>query len=252
MKQKHLVLILIIIGINVIECYAHEGMWLPVLLQQQNIDDMQEKGLKLSAEDIYSINQACLKDAVVLFGRGCTGEIISDEGLILTNYHCGHSFVRAHSKVEQDYLKTGFWAKNREEELSNKSLSVSILNRMEDITRMILKDLPEGVNEDFRKNIIESRVAFIVDSIELNTRFKAEISPFYYGNEYYLFIYEKFEDVRLVGAPPNSIGGFGAGFGAFADPEIQEILQYSEFMLTVITCLQSTHPIMFPIIPKNH
>ena len=209
MRLRYLISTLIVIGLNICTCIAHEGMWLPVLLQQQNIDDMQAKGLKLSAEDIYSINQACLKDAVVLFGRGCTGEIISDEGLMLTNYHCGHYFIRSHSKADQDYLKKGFWAKNRDEELSNKGLSASILNRMEDVTNMILKDLSEDLNEDYRNNIIESRIGLFVDSIESNTHYNAEISSLYYGNEYYLFIYEKFNDVRLVGAPPNSIGSFG-------------------------------------------
>ncbi|MBN1184708.1 MAG: S46 family peptidase [Bacteroidales bacterium] len=195
-----------------IKCFttlADEGMWLPILLQQQKIDDMQSKGLKLTAEDIYSINQACLKDAIVLFGGGCTGEIVSDDGLLLTNYHCGHAFVRGHSSVENDYLTNGYWAKSREEELFNQNLSVSILHHMEDITGRILYAISTSITEDMRNNIIKSRIESMVDSIEGNTHFKAEITSFYYGNAYYLFVYEKFKDVRLVGAPPEAIGGFG-------------------------------------------
>ena len=117
---------------------ADEGMWLPSLISQR-IADMQEKGFRLDAEDIYSINQASLKDAVVLFGRGCTGELISPEGLLLTNHHCGYGQIQKHSSVEHDYLKDGFWAMSREEELPNKGLTVSFLDRMEDVTDMILK-----------------------------------------------------------------------------------------------------------------
>lgn len=118
--------------------YADEGMWLPSLISER-IGDMQSKGFRLSAEDIYSVNQASLKDAVVLFGRGCTGEVISAEGLLLTNHHCGYGQIQKHSSVEHDYLRDGFWAMSREEELPNKGLSVSFLERMEDVTSVILE-----------------------------------------------------------------------------------------------------------------
>ena len=124
---------------------ADEGMWLPSLISQR-IGDMQEKGFRLSAEDIYSINQASLKDAVVLFGRGCTGELISPEGLLLTNHHCGYPQIQQHSSVEHDYLKDGFWAMSRKEELPNKGLSVSFLERMEDVTDIILKGYKPGIH----------------------------------------------------------------------------------------------------------
>ena len=120
---------------------ADEGMWLPSLIGQR-IPDMQEKGFRLSAEDIYNINEASLKDAVVLFGRGCTGELISSEGLLLTNHHCGYGQIQKHSSVEHDYLKDGFWAMTREEELPNEGLSVSFLERMEDVTDTQLKRVP--------------------------------------------------------------------------------------------------------------
>ena len=119
---------------------ADEGMWLPSLISQR-IGDMQEKGFKLNAEDIYSINQASLKDAVVLFGRGCTGEIISSEGLLLTNHHCGYGQIQQHSSVEHDYLKDGFWAMSRDEELPNKGLTVSFLERMEDVEGCRVEEL---------------------------------------------------------------------------------------------------------------
>ena len=131
--------------------YADEGMWLPSLISQR-IGDMQSKGFRLSAEDIYSVNQASLKDAVVLFGRGCTGEVISAEGLLLTNHHCGYGQIQKHSSVEHDYLRDGFWAMSREEELPNKGLSVSFLERMEDVTSVILEGYTPELTEADRKS----------------------------------------------------------------------------------------------------
>ena len=125
---------------------ADEGMWLPSLISQR-IGDMQSKGFRLDADDIYSINQASLKDAVVLFARGCTGELVSAEGLLLTNHHCGYGQIQKHSSVEHDYLKDGFWAMSREEELPNKGLTVSFLDRMEDVTEIILKGYDPMMSE---------------------------------------------------------------------------------------------------------
>ena len=133
-KTLTIILLTVIAGLS---ARADEGMWLPSLISQR-ISDMQQKGFRLDAEDIYSINEASLKDAVVLFGRGCTGELVSPEGLLLTNHHCGYSQIQQHSSVEHDYLKDGFWAMSREEELPNKGLSVSFLERMEDVTELIL------------------------------------------------------------------------------------------------------------------
>ena len=134
--MKNLVSICVILSLQTIGCLqlkADEGMWIPMLIEKYNIDQMQEAGLRLSAEDIYSINQDCLKDAIVIFGRGCTGEMISETGLVLTNHHCGEGAVQSHSSVEHDYLTNGFWAKNRDEELPNEGLSVTYLRYMEDV-----------------------------------------------------------------------------------------------------------------------
>jgi hypothetical protein len=188
---------------------ADEGMWIPLLLEKYNYADMQAKGMKLSAEDIFSINQTSLKDAIVIFGRGCTAELISDEGLILTNHHCGYGQIQQHSSLENDYLTNGFWAMSREEELMNKGLSVTFLVRMEDVTQSVL----EGVNDDMtqkeRQEKTKENIEKIVKEATNGTHYEANVKPFFNGNEYYLFVNEVFKDVRLVGAPPSAIGKFG-------------------------------------------
>ncbi|MBK0403116.1 S46 family peptidase [Adhaeribacter sp. BT258] len=188
---------------------ADEGMWLPLLLKQLNESDMQKRGLKLSAEDIYSINKTSLKDAIVLFGGGCTGEMISGEGLLLTNHHCGYSQIQSHSSVKQDYLTDGFWAKNRSEELPNPGLTATFIVRMEDVTAQVLKDIPANLPEAEREKKVQANMAGIEKAAVEGTHYKAQIKPYFYGNEYYMFVTETFTDVRLVGAPPSSIGKFG-------------------------------------------
>jgi len=188
---------------------ADEGMWLPSLISQR-IVDMQEKGFKLGAEDIYSINQASLKDAVILFGRGCTGEIISPEGLLLTNHHCGYGQIQKHSSVEHDYLKDGFWAMSREEELPNKGLTVSFLERMEDVTERILEGYADGMSEQQRTDIVKKNSAAVIEeAVREGNGLRATVEALYYGNQYFLFLYREYSDIRLVGAPPSSIGKFG-------------------------------------------
>lgn len=188
---------------------ADEGMWLPALISQR-IGDMQEKGFRLSAEDIYSVNQASLKDAVVLFGRGCTGELISSEGLLLTNHHCGYGQIQKHSSVEHDYLKDGFWAMSRSEELPNEGLTVSFLDRMEDVTDIVLKGCGEGMSEAGRDSLVKANSAAIVREVTSEGKgLRATVEAMYYGNIYYLFVYREFSDIRLVGAPPSSVGKFG-------------------------------------------
>lgn len=188
---------------------ADEGMWLPSLISQR-IADMQEKGFRLEAEDIYSINQASLKDAVVLFGRGCTGELISPEGLLLTNHHCGYSQIQQHSSIEHDYLKDGFWAMSREEELPNKGLTVSFLERMEDVTDQILRGYDPAMSEAERAELVKKNSqAVIEEATKEGKGLRATVEALYYGNQYFLFLYRQYEDVRLVGAPPSSIGKFG-------------------------------------------
>ena len=188
---------------------ADEGMWLPSLISER-IGDMQSKGFRLSAEDIYSVNQASLKDAVVLFGRGCTGEVVSAEGLLLTNHHCGYSQIQKHSSVEHDYLRDGFWALSRKEELPNKGLTVSFLERMEDVTSRVLEGVTPALTETKRDSIVKANTVRLVKEATSEGRgLRATVESLYYGNQYFLFLYREYSDVRLVGAPPSSIGKFG-------------------------------------------
>lgn len=187
---------------------ADEGMWLPFLIEQK-IADMQALGCQLSAQDIYSVNQACLKDAVVQFGSGCTGEMISSKGLLITNHHCGFSQIQAHSSVEHDYLREGFWAMSAKEELPNPGLTVTFLRRMEDVTKEVLKGVKPTLNEKERTEAIDKNIQRIVKHATENTVYTAFVRPCYYGNQYILYVNEVFKDVRLVGAPPSAIGKFG-------------------------------------------
>ena len=189
---------------------ADEGMWLPALISER-IADMQAKGCRLSAEDIYSINQASLKDAVVLFGRGCTGELVSDEGLLFTNHHCGYSYIQKHSSVEHDYLKDGFWALSRADELPNPGLTVRFLERMEDVTAQVLKGYnPRKMDESAREALVKANAKKLRQAAEKDGNgLKASVEALYYGNQYFLFVFREYRDVRLVGAPPSSIGKFG-------------------------------------------
>ena len=188
---------------------ADEGMWLPALISQR-IADMQAKGFKLSAEDIYSVNQASLKDAVVLFGSGCTGELVSGEGLLFTNHHCGYSYIQRHSSVEHDYLKDGFWAMNRGEELPNPGLSVSFLERMEDVTSEVLRGYVPSMSEAQRDSVVNANSHALTEAATAEGKgLRASVEALYYGNQYFLFVFRVYRDVRLVGAPPSSIGKFG-------------------------------------------
>ncbi len=188
---------------------AEKGMWVPTLIGKYNIEDMQSKGFKLTAEDVYSINQPSIKDAIVLFGNGCTGELISPEGLLITNHHCGYGAIQRLSSVENDYLTHGFWAMNRQEELPNPGLTVRFLVRMDDVTHRILSSIPEGIDETARDSIVSSTSKSIINEATEDNHYIADVKPVFYGNQYFLYIYEEFLDVRLVGAPPSAIGKFG-------------------------------------------
>ena len=187
-------LLTLLTALFMLPALADEGMWLPSLISSR-IDDMRAKGFRLTAEDIYSVNQASMKDAVVLFNGGCTGELISPEGLLLTNHHCGYSAIQRHSTVEHDYLTDGFWAMSRAEELPNEKLWVRFLVRMEEVTDRIAAG--ETADEIVKKAEAEA------------PGYKAAVEQMYYGNQQFLFVYEQFDDVRLVAAPPSSIGKFG-------------------------------------------
>jgi len=188
---------------------AEEGMWLPSLIAQR-IDDMRAHGFRLTAEDVYSVNQASLKDAVVLFGSGCTGEVVSRDGLLFTNHHCGYSQIQQHSSVEHDYLKDGFWAASRSEELPNPGLTVSFLERMEDVTTPVLRGYLPSMSEAQRDSVVKANSEVIVKQVADPERgIRARVEALYYANQYFLFVYKVYRDVRLVGAPPSSIGKFG-------------------------------------------
>lgn len=183
-------------------------MWIPMLLQF-NEKEMQEMGMKITADDIYSINHGSLKDAIVLFGSGCTGEIVSDQGLLFTNHHCGYGYIQRHSSVAHDYLTDGFWAMNFGEELPCPGLTVTILREMRDVTEKVLTGVTDDMPEADRAARIEENITKLIAMIEKETEYEVSVKPFFLGNEYYLLLNEVFKDVRLVGCPPSNIGKFG-------------------------------------------
>jgi hypothetical protein len=186
-----------------------EGMWLPMFVERLNYVDMQKMGLHLTAEELYSINHSSLKDAVVSLGGFCTAEVVSAEGLLFTNHHCGYDAIQNHSSVEHDYLTDGFWAMSKAEELPNEGLFVSFLVRMEDKTSDILGVVTADMDEAARGAAITKKVEELKKEATEEGKYKVELKPFFNGNEYYLFVYQDFKDIRLVGAPPSSIGKFG-------------------------------------------
>lgn len=188
---------------------ADEGMWLPSLIEQGRIKDMRAKGFRLKAQDLYAVNRASLKDAIVRFGSGCTGELISDQGLLITNHHCGYGQIQQHSSVEHDYLTHGFAAMNRSEELPNPGLVVSFLVEMSDVTDRILDGVTPNMDEAERQKRIDANKEAVVRTATEGNHYKASVEALYYGNQYFLFVYEVFEDVRLVFAPPSAVGKFG-------------------------------------------
>ncbi|MEZ5070192.1 MAG: S46 family peptidase [Bacteroidales bacterium] len=189
---------------------ADEGMWLLSLVQKINMDEMHDMGLELTAEDIYSVNHASLKDAVGALDYGsCTSELVSSEGLLLTNHHCGYGEIQAHSSVEHDYLKNGFWAMSRDEELPNEGKTVTFLVRMEEVTDQVLAGLTDGMTEEERAAKIEALSGEISAKATEGTHYEARVRSLFEGNRFFLFVLETFLDVRLVGAPPESIGKFG-------------------------------------------
>lgn len=189
--------------------FADEGMWLPLLIKRLNQQDMEKMGLQLTAEEIYSVNHSSLKDAIVSLGGFCTAEVISKEGLLLTNHHCAFDAIQSHSSVENNYLSNGFWAASYEDELPNEGLYARFLVRMADVTERVLKNVTDTMPEGERQQITGTVMEEIVAEATEGTHYEAEVKSFFEGNEYYLFVYETYRDVRLVGAPPSSIGKFG-------------------------------------------
>ena len=206
---KRLFALAVIVALS-IQVRAGEGMWLPQLLKMLNESEMQAMGMKLTAEDIYSINKGSLKDAIVHFGGFCTSELISPKGLLLTNHHCGYGAIQSHTSLENNYLEEGFWAANMEEEKPNDGLTATFIVRIEDVSKEILKGVERTMPKSeqdaiIRKNMEEVKIASAKESYQ-----DLFIRPFFKGNQYFMFITQTYRDVRLVGAPPSSIGKFGA------------------------------------------
>lgn len=206
--MKKIFLSLFIVMSVVMNVRADEGMWIPMLLQN-NEKEMQEMGMNITVEDIYSINNSSMKDAVVLFGGGCTGEIVSDQGLLFTNHHCGFDWIQYHSTVEHDYLTDGFWAMSFEEELPCPGLTAVMLKKMEDVTDRVLEGVERFTTNEERAELVQNNINKIKAEAKAATDYEVEITSFYHGNKYYMIYNEVFKDVRMVGTPPSNIGKFG-------------------------------------------
>ena len=208
--MKRTLLALFIVAATFFRTFADEGMWLVSMLSGYPIEKMHEKGFMLNADDVYNINHASLKDAVIIFGRGCTGELISPRGLILTNHHCGYGAIQRVSTIDHDYLKDGFWAMNDKEEIPAKGMTATFLDRIVDVTNDVLKGITPQTTEEKRKDIINENGQKIIDQYKQKFKNrKIVIKPFFNGNQYFLFVYKVYKDLRLVGTPPSSIGKFG-------------------------------------------
>ena len=236
-----------------IQVKADEGMWLPSLIGKLNIDKMHSMGLKLSAEQIYSINNSSLKDAVVALDRGsCTAEIVSADGLLLTNHHCGFDDIQKHSSVEHDYLKDGFWAKSHDQELANPGKSVTFLVRMEDVTDQVLKGISDTMSATSRQEKMMKAISSIEKEARGTTKYETRVRPLFEANTFYLFVTETFKDIRLVGTPPQSIGKFGGETDNWMWPR-----HTGDFSMFRIYCSPDGKPAEYakenvPYHPKHH
>jgi hypothetical protein len=207
--MKKAILFLFCISLLTIKTSAQGGMWIPSLLADLNENEMQSLGMTMTAEDIYSVNQSSLKDAIVHFGGFCTGEVISDQGLVLTNHHCGFGAIQSHSTLEDNYLQDGFWATELKDELPNERLFVRFIVRIEDVSKDVLQGV-EGEDSKARQSLIDKNIEAVKAKATYESYQEISVKPFYKGNQYFLFVTETYNDVRLVGAPPSSIGKFGA------------------------------------------
>ncbi|NQY29942.1 MAG: S46 family peptidase [Flavobacteriaceae bacterium] len=206
--MKLLKVLLLFICVNV--SAQQGGMWIPSLLKGMNETEMQSLGSKLSADDIYNVNNSSLKDAIVHFNGGCTAEIISPKGLLLTNHHCGFGQIQSHSSVEEDYLKDGFWAMSLDEELPNKNLEVTFIISIEDVTKTVLNGVSDDMSPKETQSLIQKNTNGLQKSFKKKEWQSTKVKAFFKGNQYFLFVTESFEDIRLVGAPPSAIGKFGS------------------------------------------
>ena len=209
MKHIHKLLFVVIFFLYAAISFATEGMWLPLLLEKLNEKEMKSLGMKISAKDIYNINNGSLKDAIISLGGFCTGEIISNKGLLLTNHHCGFDAIQNHSSLEHNYIRDGFWAKTNSEELPNPGLFVTFIIRIEDVTRQILNGVTKTMNERERQSQVDKNMDAVRKAAKMESYQEAMIRGFFEDNQYFLFITERYDDVRLVGGPPSAIGNFG-------------------------------------------
>ncbi|MBL1281177.1 MAG: S46 family peptidase [Fluviicola sp.] len=207
LNTRKITAILLLSITSIFSSFAEEGMLIPSLIGAFE-DDMKAMGMKLSAEDIYSVNNSSLKDAILHFGGGCTAELVSSQGLLLTNHHCGYSQIQSHSSLENNYLKNGFWAKNRSEELKNLGLTASRIVRIQDVTLAVLEGT-KGLSQSSKLLKMQENIVILIDDAMRGNGYSADIKAFNYGNDFYMIVKETFDDVRLVGTPPNSIGKFG-------------------------------------------
>ena len=184
---------------------AGEGMWLPFLLKALNESEMQSMGMKMTAEDIYSVNKGSLKDAIAHFNGGCTSEIISNQGLLLTNHHCGKSQIQSHSSVENNYVDNGYWAKDRSEELPNRGLWVKLISRMEDVTKKVMKGVKKKMTPEERQSTIDKNINGLKTAMNLGEFEEVTVKPFFKGNQYIAIVSVTFNDIRLVGG---TAGGY--------------------------------------------
>ncbi len=198
--------------------FAGEGMWLPFLLQKINEQDMQAMGLKISASDIYSVKDGSLKDAMLIFGSGCTGEVVSNKGLVLTNHHCGYGTVNGLSTVENDYLTNGFFAKSQQEEIPCVGLSVRFIRNIVDVTKDVNNGVASFMDKKLKDSLIRENINIITADAEQKSGLEISVKSFFYGNEYYMFYIERYNDVRLVSFPPNGIGKYGGDTDNWAWP----------------------------------
>ena len=238
--------------LNLLSVVAEEGMWIPSLLGELNIGEMQDMGLKLEAGDIYNVNHTGITDAVVSLGGFCTASVISDQGLIITNHHCGLTTIQSHSTLDKNYLEEGFWAMDLTGELPNPGLYVRFLRHIEDVTEKVLEGWETDVPESKRTQLVNFNIQSLKANIRDTSDLKAEVIPFYYGNQYYLFLYEEFQDVRLVAAPPSSIGKFGGNMDNWVWPR-----HSGDFSLLRIYADEENKPAQYstnnvPYRPKRH
>jgi hypothetical protein len=249
--MKKLLVLFVIISVS-FTTRADEGMWLPWLLQNLNEKEMQSMGMKMKASDIYDIKNGSLKDAICQFGRGCTGEVVSNQGLLITNHHCGFDAITNHSSVQNNLLDNGFWAASKEQELPNPGLTALFVVDVKDVTNDVLQAVTSVLTETERQKLIDANIKAIYDALKVEAGQRAFIRPFFEGNQYFLFIADVFEDVRLVGAPPAAIGQFGKDTDNWVWPR-----HTGDFSVFRIYADANNRPAKYspsnkPYIPKKH